>query len=199
MQTKAKAYPGLKNLAVAKGLGAQGIAASLCAKTLDPTLQANGSPEYGYRPAVNAIIGRLKQAISNPCLPLTPTIDSENQAACLILEARDTGSAGCTFTGAARANVDPSHSSAVTQARLQDSSVASDCFCEITPTTGAALTSCQNDTVTSNADGWCYVDATHGNSSLVAGCPPSEQREIRFVGAGQQAPNSVLFISCEQD
>jgi hypothetical protein len=198
MQTKAKAYPGLKNLTIAKGMGQQGIAASLCAKTVDPT--DIDSPEYGYRPAVTAIIDRLKTAIGNPCLPLQPTIDpTSKQVSCLVLEARDVGSAPCTCTATARADVGSNQDAAIAQAKVSEPSTESYCFCEVTPTTGAALTSCQNDAITSDADGWCYVDDTHGNPMLVANCPASEQREIRFVGAGKQAPSSVLFISCEQD
>jgi hypothetical protein len=198
LQVKAKAYPGIRNLAVARGLGDQGIAASICAKTVDPA--DVGSPEYGYRPAVTAIVDRLKVALRNPCLPtaLKPN-PTTNQVACLVLEARNTGGAPCTCDGAARQPVDPSQESAITQAHALQPSTASSCFCEVTPVTGAGLTSCQNDKVTSNADGWCYVDETHGNPALVAGCPATERREIRFVGAGQQAPNSILFISCEQD
>jgi hypothetical protein len=58
-QIKAKAYPGIKHLAIAKGLGAQGIVGSICPKQLtDPT-----APDYAYRPSVKAIVDRLKPVL----------------------------------------------------------------------------------------------------------------------------------------
>ena len=37
------------------------------------------------------------------------------------------------------------------------------------------------------------------NPALVNQCPATERREVRLVGAGKQAPNSTLFITCERD
>jgi hypothetical protein len=57
LQTRAKAYPGVKNLAIARGLGNQGIVASICpAQLTDDT-----RPDYAYRPAIGALVARLKQ------------------------------------------------------------------------------------------------------------------------------------------
>ena len=72
VQTRAKAYPTIRELEVARALGAQGITASLC--PLNPTLSntegANKTdPEYGYNPAVASIIDRLKNALTQQCLP----------------------------------------------------------------------------------------------------------------------------------
>jgi hypothetical protein len=59
LQARAKAYPGIKHLAIAKGLEAQGIVASLCAKQLtDPT-----QDDYAYRPAVKSIIAQIKPTL----------------------------------------------------------------------------------------------------------------------------------------
>jgi hypothetical protein len=52
LQTHAKAYPGLKHLAIAKGLGAQGIVTSICPKQLGDATQ----PDYGFRPAIQSIL-----------------------------------------------------------------------------------------------------------------------------------------------
>ena len=62
LQTSAKAYPGVKNLAIAKGMGSQGIVASICAAQLTDNTQ----PDYGYRPAVAAIAQRLQIRIASP-------------------------------------------------------------------------------------------------------------------------------------
>jgi hypothetical protein len=62
LQTSAKAYPGVKNLAIARGLGAQGIVASICAAQVDDPTRA----DYGYRPAVASIVERLGARIASP-------------------------------------------------------------------------------------------------------------------------------------
>jgi len=58
-QVRGKAYPGIRQLAVAKDLGAQGVVASVCPRTLDAT-----SPDYGYRPAVRALIDRARKNLA---------------------------------------------------------------------------------------------------------------------------------------
>ena len=59
LQTSAKAYPGIKHLAIARGMGSRGIVGSVCpAQLTDPT-----APDYGYRPAVKAIVDALKPAL----------------------------------------------------------------------------------------------------------------------------------------
>jgi hypothetical protein len=64
-QTMARAYPGIKQLAIAKGLGDQGIPGSICAKQVtDPT-----AADYGYLPAVATILRRLTQAMQKPTCP----------------------------------------------------------------------------------------------------------------------------------
>ena len=48
--------------------------------------QSGGSdPLFGYRPAVNAIIDRLKASLSNTCLPQKLTADTSGNVPCLIL------------------------------------------------------------------------------------------------------------------
>ena len=89
LQTRAKAYPGVKNLAIVKGMENQGIVASICPTQLTSPTNADGTPaaDYGYRPAVKAIIDRLKQALSGQCLPRTLTTNADGQVPCLIIEA----------------------------------------------------------------------------------------------------------------
>jgi hypothetical protein len=55
-QTRAKAYPGIRELQVMKGLGDQAIVASICpANTTDPM-----RADFGYRPVIAAIVNRLR-------------------------------------------------------------------------------------------------------------------------------------------
>jgi hypothetical protein len=62
----AKAYPGLRELQVLKDYGERtnnSIVASICALEVTDT----SSPNYGYRPAMNAILARMKEQL--PALP----------------------------------------------------------------------------------------------------------------------------------
>ncbi len=84
-QIAAKAYPTIRELDLAHQLGAQGIVSSIC--PIDVTDNATkDDPLYGYRPAVAAIVDRLKNALTNTCLPhkLEPE-DGTDDIPCLIL------------------------------------------------------------------------------------------------------------------
>ncbi len=71
-QIRAKAYPTLRPLRVAHDLGDQGVAASLCTRTVnldgitpEPAMGGTGpNPLYGYRPAVKSILDHLKPALT---------------------------------------------------------------------------------------------------------------------------------------
>src|SRR5215470_10939433 len=89
-QDKAKGYPGLRQLRVLKAIGPQGITASVCPAQMSDTTAA----DFGYRPAIGAIIDRLKTALGGQCLPRTLRLKSDGSIPCVILEARRTDS-GC--------------------------------------------------------------------------------------------------------
>jgi hypothetical protein len=209
-QVRAKAYPGIKHLAIARGLGDQGIAASICPKQLtDPT-----SPDYGYRPAVRAIIDRLKVALHGQCLPFKLTPNAQDQFNCLILEATDTGGACNCDPNKGRqpvtdgSNGTPDHRPAVVAAQADPLAATAhwDCFCEIPQVPGNPVSDCQTAQV-ATTNGWCYIDPSTVPSNappgtvqqeqdLVAKCPPTQQHNIRFVGNGNPNPGATLFITC---
>jgi len=59
IQFRAKAYPGLRQLEVLKGFGNNAIVASICARNVtDSTRQ-----DFGYRPALGAILDRLSAGL----------------------------------------------------------------------------------------------------------------------------------------
>ncbi len=218
LQTKAKAYPGIKHLAIARGLGPQGIAASICAKQLtDPT-----ADDFGYRPAMKAVLERLTPALKNQCLPLTLTPGSTGEVACFVLEATKVPASAaaacnaCTTPGRQPVSMsDPDLGPAVESA-LQSPLAETgqwNCFCEIPQTTGptganaggGGLEDCQTNPV-STANGWCYVDPAAAPAAEVAGekqilsrCPPDTASTVRFVGTGAPAPGAAVFIACDQD
>jgi hypothetical protein len=205
LQTKFKAYPGIKHLAIARGMGSQGIVGSICPAQLSDA----SKPDYGYRPAVKAIIDRLKQALHGECLPRTLNENAEGQVQCLILEGTKTDTCQCN-PSLARSVVSPEHLPAVQTAQADAVGKDLNCFCEInqlcnagtpgcTAPAGADLHDCQTATQ-SQASGWCYVDAAYGadQANLVKPpkCPATEEHEIRFVGKGQPRSGSTLFITC---
>jgi hypothetical protein len=206
-QIRAKAYPGTKHLAIARGLADQGIVASICPKQLTDLT----SPDYGYRPAVRAIIDRLEQALHGQCLPRQLTPNAQGQVSCLILEATSTGGACDCSAIKGRQPVSSAHEPAVLSAQ-QDPLAATahwDCFCEIPqvqPPSGAVVSDCQTS-ATPISNGWCYVDPSavppnapagtqDQEAALVAGCPVAERHNLRFVGNGAPQPGATLFISC---
>jgi hypothetical protein len=101
-QIAAKAYPTIRELALAHFLGTQGIISSICPQHI--TEQGPGDPLFGYRPAVAAITDRLKNALNNQCLPQALVRDPKNlcQVPCSILATLPpNGSGTCSNPGAA--------------------------------------------------------------------------------------------------
>jgi hypothetical protein len=82
LQTGAKAYPTIRELLLANLMGKQGIVASICPEHVSE--QGAGDPLFGYRPAVAAIIDRLKGALTNQCLPEQLQV-TDGTVPCLIL------------------------------------------------------------------------------------------------------------------
>ena len=71
-QINGKAYPSVREMVIAHAMadqpyGVQGIATSLC--PIHPTAASLTDPAFGYRPAVNTIVDRLKNGLAAQCLP----------------------------------------------------------------------------------------------------------------------------------
>jgi hypothetical protein len=63
VQVYAKAYPTVRELMLANMLGEQGVVSSLCPIHTEDNAQGD-DPLYGYRPAVNALVDRMKNALA---------------------------------------------------------------------------------------------------------------------------------------
>jgi hypothetical protein len=61
-QIRGKAYPAIRELAVARALGAGAVVSSIC--PIHPTETTPGDPLFGYRPAIGGLIGRLTPALN---------------------------------------------------------------------------------------------------------------------------------------
>jgi hypothetical protein len=161
-QIAAKAYPTIRELNLADKLGAQGIVSSICPIDVEDN-SAGNDPLYGYRPAVAAIINRLKTALTNACLPQKLTPNPDGSLPCLILATLPSGTqAECGTTPGL---------SAPDQAILQGIQQTQDAewvaggsvgpqlskqpTCEVSPVPASALVggTCKTSTV----PGWCYV------------------------------------------
>jgi hypothetical protein len=211
-QTSAKAYPGARELQVLKDLGDNAIVASICPKVVQ-SKDPNSDPNYGYNPAVGAIIERLKEALKGKCLPRPIETNDQGQVLCKVIEAQKSG---CDCTTNNRAPADAKIQIAV-QAQLQATGncgnpgqdpCTSWCQCEILQESGANLTACQSN-MTGLPPGYCYIDKkaetvqgadVAGIEAALAKCPANQQQLLHFVDADSShktpAQGAVAFIAC---
>lgn len=197
----AKAYPGLRQLEVLHGVGETAVVASICAKE---TTDLN-SPDYGYRPAMQAIVDKLKGKLSQVCFGRELQTKEQGQTNCRIVELLP-GAPSCSCQGVRTTPSDVVLDSVRKQMLEQklcsnEADCNATCACEIQQvpaSANGALNSCQTD-AQSTDDGWCYVDGNQSPKSaqLVANCQESAKRTVRFVGLGVPQDNSVTFLACQ--
>jgi hypothetical protein len=223
-QLYAKAYPSVREMVIAHAMSTevingtpsnQGIVSSLCPIALDvgqSLTTAQNDPLFGYNPAVNAIIDRLKVSLSSSCstqkLVLAPPPAPAGQVDCLVLVALPAGTGGgtCSNPGAAcdskQGLLGPSSTpGALFQQSLLDS------FCQAHTQTGASpqITADQpvcalqqvipdpndeTDCSGSQTPGWCYVQ---GAAATKLGC--AQPNTIEFVN-GSPPTGTVSALQC---
>ncbi|MES1187415.1 MAG: hypothetical protein ABUL60_26595 [Myxococcales bacterium] len=201
-----KAYPGLRPLQVLRGIGDSAIVASICPKVL-----TDGEPGYGYEPAVDAVVDRLKVALAGRCLPRPLAVDPAEggKLPCAVVEAAESqGICNCNAASRRPASADEQRL-VLQQLRERQNcgvpgtpscSASSFCMCELAQSEGQALKDCLDKEAGSDIPGYCYVDPygdpPQGNPALVASCDPTSRRLIRFVGANTPTPGATTFIAC---
>jgi len=204
-QYRAKAYPGRRQLAVLKGVGGQGIVASICPAKVDPNQKS--APDWGYRPAIAAIVDRLKGALTGTCWDVPLPVDEAGQVPCIVLEATkstDVDAQGNVIcppcddgTGVRQEATD-----AAKAALAKDSTFVNNqlnCVCEIKQIADPGqLQACIHDDAAAAA-GWCYLDGKdpNANQNLLASCPSDQKRLIRFVGNEIPKTGSLTFLQCK--
>ena len=204
-----KAYPGLRPLEVLRGIGESAIVASICPKVLK-----EGEAGYGYEPAVDAIVDRLKTVLSARCLPRPLAIESSDggKLPCVVVEAASPAlspGGSCSCDAAKRRAPASSAAQNVVRAQLASlrqcdtgttPSCSSFCLCELAQAEGAGLDECLNSEVGSDTEGYCYVNPfgadPQGNPKLVAGCDQGSKQLIRFVGPDTPRPGATTFLAC---
>lgn len=212
-QSFAKAYPGTRHLQVLKEFKDNSIVASICPKISDNPANA----DYGYNPAVKAIIDRLKEALKGKCLPraLVPADApkdglEQGQVPCKVIEATLPAKGGACSCASLpnRSETTPALRDAVLEKLRQGESCgvegapscADYCTCELLQLKGNDLKLCQADSNPPSTPGYCYVNAAPnetpvGNAELVKDCSPDSKRLLRFVG-DTPARGAIALVAC---
>ena len=212
----AKAYPGARQLQVLRDFGKNSIVASICARNVDIST-SDARPDFGYRPAVDSIIERLKERLGDRCLLRGLLTAEDDSVPCTLVEALPHPDEACECDPAFARRAPDASTAAYIRTELasdprepcgpSDPSCSRACLCEVlqvqqanNPDPEEALRACREDIDPQSVEGWCYVadtDLQHiGNPELVAECPAIERRILRFVGK-PLAPNSTTFVSCQ--
>jgi hypothetical protein len=200
-QVRAKAYPGTRILQVLQGLDPeQAIVASICPARVDNP----GEKDYGYTPAIQALISRLRTVLRGRCMPRALEVDPESgHVPCVVIEAYNSTEACECRTRSGRIDADKE---LITPAMRE----VGNCFCEIEQLkTAQAQDVCKTniDPGDTAGSGWCYIDPAHGKDGqpdkrqcgLVAKCPATERRLIKFVNtASEPRPGATAFIMCQE-
>ncbi|HEY8042325.1 MAG TPA: hypothetical protein VIF15_21125, partial [Polyangiaceae bacterium] len=186
-QIAAKAYPTVRELLLAKLLGDRGVVSSLC--PIHVTEQQPGDPLFGYRPAMSAIIERLKTSLVGECVPRPLQPDPTGAVRCLVLASLPQAGLPCDASKG-ESDVDP-----LTLQRSRDSLAGQDTaalldpsqhtVCQLAQLSGADLVgaSC----VQSPKPGWCYVTGGAAGS-----CPQA----LTFSPGGQPTAGTQTLLTC---
>lgn len=191
-QIKAKAYPTIREFQVVRALGDNGIIASLCPRKLDGDKTA---PEYGYNPAVIAIVNRLKNALTTQCLPQKLQRDTTTQEVpCLVLatlaEATD------TCSGSGLQDPDPEILRVFREQQKAESGDTSAAgatdlsrlpVCVVPQTKVAAGESCKDSSEVS----WCYVENA-GAQNPAGRCPQA----LLFSNGSRKLQGARFSLQC---
>jgi hypothetical protein len=205
VQTHAKAYPGLRQLEVLKGLGQNAVVASVCPKNSTPVGEEPAAdPDYGYNPAVGAMLQRFKPYFVPRCLPRPLPVGPAGHTPCSVVEGRATGGACLCDASKGRFDLDGEFSRAVrveleSRGFCADGVMACDdlCLCDVHQFSDDELFTCQNSqTDPGDLFGFCYVDPETGNPDLVAACPEGQPHDVRFLGLRAPEPPWFQFIAC---
>ena len=222
-QYYAKAYPGLRFLSVLEAFGTNSIVGSVCPKITTGDPDALG---YGYNPAAAAVEQRLAGALQPPCLPRSLPLDADGAPTCTIFEVGAPDAIeDCAVPG--REEVTPSLRSTLERALASDGwcgegSSQTPCgeltLCTLLPAAGSDADACLNDPM-ATGEGYCYLDAMQdldgdgvlsctvsnpqadcvGNPELLASCPDTARRALRFLSDGDTATpraGAHLYLGC---
>jgi hypothetical protein len=199
-----KAYPSIREIGIARAMaqspvGVQGVVSSLCPIHTTFANGNRGDPQFGYRPALGAILNRLKAGFVTGCLsqPLLVGGGSTGHCNVLVTLAQQTagGESACSgLPGLSipSTNLLQSFQAAQHQQWLArggagpDPSAAPSCLLQqLTPT--ANPTDFQNGTCTASTDpGWCYAGATISGTC----------QELIAFSSNEPPPGTTASVFC---
>ncbi len=202
-QLRAKSYPTVREFMAVRALDKQGIIASLCPISLallgaTPAEQeaSKQRAEYGYNPAVTAIIDRLKNALTTQCLPQKLTREPvTKEVPCLVLAQLGEVTDSCEAQGLKRP--EPAIlEKFLAQQRLESgdfkdagTDLANLPVCELPQVTVDPGQTCKDGL----GKGWCYVE--NGAAARPAGrCPQA----LIFSSATGALAGARFSLQCIQ-
>ncbi len=203
-QVRAKAYPTVRQLALVHSLNDQGIAASLCPRTKglkgveleDAIVNGSPNPLYGYRPAVKSIVDRLKDALTEQCLPEQLTLDPTLKAPCLILATLPTAGPESDCTKVKGLTIpSPEILTKFQQAEVESAGGDAGALLKFPVCVLDEIPIKPGDTCKTTQDvGWCYVQNS-GSATPAGRCP---QAIIFTSGTDQQIKGANYSLQCIQ-
>lgn len=205
----AKGYPGTRILEVLKGVRDQAIVASICPKF--PLSTEKDPFKYGYNPAVNAIVDRLKEQLKSKCLPRELKTGADGRVPCAVVEAAKPKAGESCSCAPARGRNDPTQLIAdAVRKHLEEGGICggesgskcSDyCLCDLNQFADADFDTCvanQNPAT----PGYCYIDdKTPGvKANVLDECKPTERHKLRFAFSSPEdeipARGALTYIAC---
>ena len=193
------------------------LAAAGCGSSGDDDSGTAGTG--GSSTVTNVYISSIRVTPGTPnCLPrpLTVSTDGTIAAGCSLIEARATAP-DCSCDTAHGRVLLPTGSPvpASTREFLHNESAcdqtgqaacADFCFCALVEFSGNEQHVCQTSVADPGTQyGFCYLDDQYDlngdgtpdvTPELLAACPASSKRTLRFMGAGVPAPDAMLFVAC---
>jgi hypothetical protein len=216
-----KAYPGTRILQVLRDFGTNSIVGSICPKIMTGAIE---DPNYGYNPAVQAIVDRLAETLKGTCLPRELSVEVDGSVPCAVVETMrpDVGTLDCQALGrqAVPELLIPAVRNHLDESGICGGSTGVSCddvhMCAIDQLVGDARRQCLLDPgepSTFANPGFCYIDPAkqdeqgnytaggdaNGNNPIVDDCPSTQKRLLRFVGAETPAANTTTFVACAGD
>jgi hypothetical protein len=169
-----------------------------CAGTVDTGTDASSDSTADVDPQTEActftksiqITSSFSGLFGGQCLPEAP-IPSATGGGCVTIVGwePDQGTACSCDAAFGRRDVAATSSDALAAAQKDPSATSSTCFCELDELVGDAAATCQNhEQGEQPRSGFCYVDATSGDGSVIKDCPSDETHLLHVVGAASTLP-----------
>ncbi len=193
IQIRAKAYPTIRELLLAKKLGAQGVVSSLCPIHVTP--QGNDDQRYGYLPAVTAIVDRLKSILGATCVPhpLERAADSTVECRVIEVEPAPGDQSACDSipgrTRPASAVLARVREQQVIAAKNGEPDLTKNPVCEVAQLKSADPSKHGGDCAGSDGAGWCYVTENAAGACAQA---------IAFTTKGNPKSGASVSLQCNE-